>query len=90
MSVQNAQIDKPYALRLQYAVMLAIQRASQILGSQAKLAKTLQVSPMAVSQWKGRIPAERVLQIYRVTSGKVTPHEMRPDLYPDAFYRPQL
>jgi len=79
-----------YVFNLYYVLMSPITKASQILGSQAQLAKTLRVSAMAVSQWKGRIPAERVLQIYRVTDGRVTPHEMRPDIYPDAFYRPQL
>jgi len=77
-----------YVFHLQYAVMSAIQRASEILGSQAKLAKTLQVSPMAVSQWKGRIPAERVLAIYHATEGQISPHEMRPDIYPDPAWRP--
>ncbi|MDM7114292.1 Rha family transcriptional regulator, partial [Klebsiella pneumoniae] len=29
----------------------------------------------------GVVPADRVLQIYEVTG--VTPHELRPDLYPN-------
>jgi DNA-binding transcriptional regulator YdaS (Cro superfamily) len=29
-----------------------------------------------------KIPAERVLDLERATNGKVTRHELRPDLYP--------
>ncbi|EMP2222809.1 TPA: helix-turn-helix domain-containing protein [Enterobacter hormaechei subsp. steigerwaltii] len=40
---------------------------------------------MNVSHWrnrnKGRVPQNRVLSIYYATG--VTPHELRPDLYPN-------
>jgi len=45
----------------------------------------LGIKPMSVSRWKNRyqgvVPADRVLQIYAATG--VTPHELRPDLYPN-------
>lgn len=53
--------------------------------SQSDLARALGITPGMVWQWKTRlrrIPAERVLQIERATGGKVTRHELRPDLYP--------
>ena len=42
---------------------LAIERVFGILGSQKALAQKLQVSEQAVSQYRNRIPAERVLDI---------------------------
>lgn len=50
-------------------------------GGVAKLASLISVSSQAISQWT-RVPAERVLQIERATGGKITRHELRPDLYP--------
>ena len=50
--------------------------------SQADFGRKLGVSQAAVSQWLRKVPAERVLAIERATDGKVTRHELRPDLYP--------
>jgi len=64
--------------------MNGLERAIEIVGTQAALANALGVTAQAVNQWvsKGRIPAERVLEIERATEGKVTRHDLRPDLYP--------
>lgn len=49
--------------------------------TQADLAARLGVQPPAVCKWeRGRIPAERVLDVERVTG--IPRHELRPDLYP--------
>ncbi|HCT3929871.1 MULTISPECIES: Cro/CI family transcriptional regulator [unclassified Citrobacter] len=63
--------------------MTALDNAIRIAGSANKLAFAIGVSGMAVSQWKskGSVPSSRVLQIYNVTG--ITPHELRPDLYPN-------
>lgn len=58
-----------------------LQRAAEAVGSQQRLAEVLGITPQAVSQWD-RVPAERVIAIERATGGKVTRHELRPDLYP--------
>lgn len=64
---------------------------SEKVGGMAALAKLLDVSPRAVFKWRLKgIPAERVMPIYRACEGAVTPHDLRPDLYPDADYRPAL
>lgn len=52
-------------------------------GGQGALAKLLGLRQSHISNWKNRnkrVPAERVLEIERVTG--VSRHELRPDLYP--------
>lgn len=62
----------------------ALLRAIDSFPSQAAFAKALGVTPMAVSQWKARrIPPERCRDIERVTNGKVTRRDLRPDLFGD-------
>ncbi|CZU27053.1 helix-turn-helix domain-containing protein [Enterobacter cloacae complex sp. P30BA] len=55
------------------------------VGSATRLAKLLNVSSMTISHWRNRyrgiVPADRVRQIYDATG--VTPHELRPDLFPN-------
>lgn len=62
----------------------AIQRAVACIGGQSALARGLGLKPQAVQRWVrvGKVPAERVLQVERLVGGKVTRHELRPDLYP--------
>lgn len=63
--------------------MSAINKAIEIVGGRKALADALSVSYEAVRQWTDRrVPAERVLDIERLTGGQVTRHELRPDLYP--------
>ncbi|MBU0752389.1 MAG: helix-turn-helix domain-containing protein [Gammaproteobacteria bacterium] len=61
----------------------AIQKASEILGSQANLARVCSVSPAMVHQWlRGIRPiaAERCPTIERATSGAVRCEDIRPDV----------
>lgn len=62
----------------------AIQKAATAAGGQSALARSLKVTPQAVQKMcaSGRVPAERVLAIERLTG--VLRNELRPDLYPDA------
>lgn len=64
--------------------MLALQKAINRVGSQVKLASLLGISTQSVNRWKnryhGKVPSSRVIDIYKITG--VTPHELRPDLYP--------
>ncbi|HHB7561651.1 TPA: transcriptional regulator [Klebsiella pneumoniae] len=65
--------------------MNALERAIHIAGDATKLAEKLDVSLMTVSHWKKRhggvVPQKRVFPIFNATG--VTPHELRPDLYPN-------
>ena len=66
-------------------MMNGLIKAIKTAGNASNLAVMLGIKPMSVSRWKnrynGNVPADRVLQIYGVTG--VTPHELRPDLYPN-------
>lgn len=50
--------------------MTALDNAIRVAGSANKLASTLGVSGMAVSQWKtkGIVPSSRVLQVFNATA----------------------
>lgn len=62
-----------------------IARAIKAVGGGRKLAALLNVSPMAVSQWKKRgVPVERVPAVVRACDGAVQGYELRPDL-PELF-----
>ncbi|EMS9949088.1 YdaS family helix-turn-helix protein [Enterobacter bugandensis] len=62
--------------------MTGIENAIRRSGSASALGAQIGVSKMAVSLWRRKgIPAERVLSVFEVTG--VTPHELRPDLYPN-------
>lgn len=57
--------------------------AAGILGSQAALASALGVTRAAVTQWKEegrRPPAEHCPKIQRLTAGRVTCKDLRPDI----------
>jgi DNA-binding transcriptional regulator YdaS (Cro superfamily) len=60
----------------------AIEQAIQSAGSQDKLALEIGVTQQAIAWWlrHGRLPAERVLEVERVTG--VSRHDLRPDIYP--------
>lgn len=61
-----------------------VENACKAAGGQPSLAKLLGISEQAVSKWKRNgVPAERVLEIERLTEKRVTRHELRPDLYPE-------
>lgn len=63
----------------------ALEKAIKIAGSAGVLAQHLGVSSQAIHSWKvdldSRVPKGRVIQVYIATG--VTPHELRPDLYPN-------
>ncbi len=60
-----------------------VDRAVHEAGSQSALARAVGVTPQAVQQWisTGRIPAERVIAVENATGGKVTRHDLRPDVF---------
>ena len=62
----------------------ALERAITEAGGTAALARTINVTPQAISQWD-RVPAERALAVEQATGGKVTRHELRPDIYPPIY-----
>ena len=65
--------------------MDSLQKAISKAGSASALARGLGVSPMTISFWRTRssgvVPVDRVMAIFELTG--VTPHELRPDIYPN-------
>src|SRR5262245_21591175 len=59
----------------------ALEKAIIQAGGVAALARAINVTPQAISQWE-RVPAERALAVEKATEGRVPRHELRPDLYP--------
>ncbi|WP_419776106.1 transcriptional regulator [Mixta mediterraneensis] len=63
----------------------ALQRAIDSAGSLRVFAAQLEISEQSVCRWKnkykGNVPSGRVLKVYEISG--VTPHELRPDLYPN-------
>lgn len=61
----------------------ALQRAVSILGSQSALGRAIGKKQQHIQYWlNSRVPGEYVIAIERATSGQVTRHDLRPDLYP--------
>ena len=63
--------------------------AVQAAGGKTALARGLGIKPESLYSWErvGTVPAERVLAIWRLTG--VSPHRLRPDLYPDPKWLPK-
>lgn len=71
----------------------AFARAIDILGGVAEASRKLGFrfqSYVSNALKRESCPSAWVLQVCRATGGQVTPHELRPDLYPDPDYRPAL
>jgi hypothetical protein len=64
-----------------------IERVFDLLGGPAAVAKHFTgdngkpILPWAVSKWRRRVPADRVLKLEELTGGRVTRYELRPDIY---------
>ena len=64
--------------------MTPMDKAIEWAGGLSMLAGRIGASPQAVLNWRKRgIPAKRVLDIEKATEGRVSRHELRPDLYPE-------
>lgn len=62
---------------MQTALSLAIEKA----GGVAAVARACGVRSQAVSQWR-TAPAQHVIVLARASAFLITPHAIRPDLYP--------
>lgn len=63
---------------------LALQKAIKTAGSQAELARRIGKKQAHIWNWLHRdktVPAESVLAIEMATAGRVSRHDLRPDLW---------
>ncbi len=64
--------------------MNALERAVEIVGGQTALAKSLGKRQSLIWSWlqkDGVVPAEHCLPIETATQGRVTRHDLRPDIF---------
>ncbi len=64
----------------------AIKRAVEIAGGQTSLAKRIGIPQPYVSQWLYRnkqVGPRFVIPVEKAVDGKVTRHQLRPDIYPE-------
>ena len=63
----------------------SFEKAVKIVGSQYRMAKILGKRQSVIWAWlkRGTVSAEYVLKVEQATGGRVTRHELRPDLYPE-------
>jgi DNA-binding transcriptional regulator YdaS (Cro superfamily) len=61
----------------------AIERVFEIVGSEAEVARRLQVSAEAVRKWKRQVPPVRARQLEELTRGEVTRYDLCPDVFGD-------
>ena len=63
-------------------------KAIEICGGQTALAEKIGKGQTLVSSWVNRrdcrVGADYVIQVAKATDWQVTPHDLRPDLYPNA------
>ena len=61
----------------------ALNKACEVMGTQDALASALRIRSPSISDWRkrGKVPAERCLSIEQVTGGRVTRHDLRPDVF---------
>lgn len=61
----------------------ALKKIIDLVGGQVKLAEKIGIKQQAVHSWiaSGKIPAERVPVLAELSEGKVSRHDLRPDLW---------
>lgn len=63
-----------------------VDRLLEIRGTSLRgLARELGITHVSLRMWRERgVPADRVLAVERLSGGKITRYEMRPDVFGDA------
>ncbi|WP_027390550.1 transcriptional regulator [Chrysiogenes arsenatis] len=59
--------------------MEALDKVFKITGSKSALARLLDISPAAISQWD-KVPLPHCFTIEKITNGQVRCEELRPDI----------
>lgn len=60
--------------------------AVTMIGGQTKLAGVIGVRQGHIWNWlnrDGQVPPEQAIPISRALNGEITPHQLRPDIYPN-------
>ena len=65
--------------------MEGLEKAIALLGGQSALGRALGIKQQLVWNWLNRtrkVPAEYAIPIEKATDGRISRHQIRPDLYP--------
>ncbi|AOY88624.1 hypothetical protein BKP64_10840 [Marinobacter salinus] len=67
--------------------MTILEKEIQRAGGPQALAKQLKITIQRLVNWRsrGRVPADMVLNFCRALDWQVSPHELRPDIYPNPY-----
>lgn len=57
-----------------------LKKAIILAGGPANIARKLKITSQAISQWEVA-PANRCIDLENMTNGKVTRHQLRPDIF---------
>jgi DNA-binding transcriptional regulator YdaS (Cro superfamily) len=62
----------------------ALYSAIKYAGGQSALARACGIKQQTIGVWikTGRVPAARVLQVEKAIGGRISCHDLRPDIYP--------
>lgn len=83
---QQVLTDKQHSLYKGRMDLKALEKAIELAGSQAELARRLGKKQAHIWNWlhrDGRVPADMAIAIENAVDGQVTRHELRDDLYPE-------
>lgn len=60
-----------------------LEKAIELAGGVGNVARTFGISQVAIHKWRlrGKVPAERVLELEAATDGKITRYQLRPDVF---------
>lgn len=63
-----------------------VKEAIDCAGGVISVAKALDISRISIYEWieKGALPAPRILPVSKLGGYKVTPHQLDPEIYPNA------
>ncbi|OQS36662.1 hypothetical protein B0T40_09715 [Chromobacterium haemolyticum] len=57
-----------------------VEKLFALLGGPTGVARRFELTPWAVSKWRSRVPADRCIELEKLTQGKVRCEDLRPDI----------
>jgi DNA-binding transcriptional regulator YdaS (Cro superfamily) len=61
---------------------MPVEKVAEVFGGNSRLAEVCGRSRAAPRYWPNGVPAEHVLAVEAASKGKLSRHDLRPDIYP--------